>query len=418
MKRIYQTLIALITMSFVLISCNDDKPFSVAGPNDNPAILAPTFPDRVNGELPTVATINRDANFSMKLVVTPADFVDVEWFLDGVKVASGKEIDMPLLAGVYEMKVVVTTTLGKSTSRQGMIRVNPLDNDPKVVKQNFEHIIAPGNQAILHGLNLSQIKGLKIGKSVISNLTYTSDDNGEHITYNVPADATEGNQRLVIVGNDDVEYGGNMVIVSSSALITAGADRATANAACTFTGINLDKIASIDFGGTTITNFNTKSFNKLQFTCPSLSDGEYNFTGKMTDGKEVTFYVADKIVKSTKVIVSSEQTLWSGHHYVSWELPDGNPNKTFNLIEQSKFASLKAGAVMSIHYSIEPSATYHQIRTTSARWTDLPGTGAIDVPSNGILQVTLTQAVLDMIRDQDGFLCVGHGYFVDLVTIK
>ena len=73
---------------------------------------------------------------------------------------------------------------------------------------------------------------------------------------------------------------------------------------------------------------------------------------------------------------------------------------------------------MSVHYSIEPSATYHQIRTTSGWWNDLPGTGVVDVSTAGVLNVTLTQAVLDMIKDQSGFLCVGHGYFVDLITVK
>lgn len=405
-------------MSVMLISCSDDKPFSVAGPNDEPHILAPTFPDRNNGELPTVATINRDANFKMELTVTPADYIDVEWYLDGKKVASGKKIDMPLLAGVYHMKVVATTTQGKFTSREGMVHVNSLAEDPWATTVDFERIIAPGTQAFLYGTNFNLVKSMKIGESAVSTMTIVPDNNGAYISYLVPTGVADGKQRIVLTGTDGVEYGGEMVTVSSSALITSGADRAIANSACVMTGINLDKVASLDFGGTAITQFSVKTATKLQFTCPSLTDGEYALTGKMTDGKEVAFFKDKAVVKNTKVIVSSEQTLWSGHHYASWDLPDGNPNKTFNLIGQSVFASLKPGAVMSIHYSIEPTATYHQIRTTSGWWTDLPGTGTVDVSANGVLNVILTQAVLDMIKEQAGFLCVGHGYFVDLVTVK
>jgi hypothetical protein len=418
MKLIYKTLIALFSMSVMLISCNDEKPFSVAGPNDEPHILAPTFPDRNNGDLPTVTTINRDANFSMELTVTPADFVEVDWYLDGSKAASGKKINMPLLAGVYEMKVVVTTTAGKTTSREGIVRVNALDTDPWATKVSFERFIAPGSQAVLYGKNLDQVKGLKIGKSTVTNMAIVPDNGGAYISYTVPADVAEGKQRVVLIGSDNVEYGGDMVTVSASALVTTGADRATANATCTMTGINLDKVASLDFGGTAVSSFSVKTAGRLEFTCPSLADGEYTLTGKMTDGKEVTFFANKVVTNNTKIVISSEQTLWTGHHYVSWDFPDGNPNKTFNLIGQNVFASIKPGAVMSIHYSIESSATYHQIRTTSGWWGDLPGTGTVDVSAAGTLNVTLTQAVLDMIKDQSGFLCVGHGYYVDLVTIK
>ena len=405
-------------MSVMLSSCNDEQPFSVAGQDDEPHILAPTFPDRVNGELPTVATINRDANFTMELTVTPSDFVEVDWYLDGNKVASGKKIDMPLLAGVYDMKVVVTTTAGKTTSREGIVRVNPLDADPSTTKVSFEGFVAPGAQAVLYGKNLDLVKGLKIGNIAVATMTVVPDNGGAYISYTVPAEVPEGKQRVVLIGTDNVEYGGDVVTVSSAALVTTGADRATANATCVMTGINLDKVASLDFGGTAVTNFAVKTAGRLEFTCPSLNDGEYTLTGKMTDGKDVTFFANKVVGSSTKIVISSEQTLWSGHHYVSWDFPDGNPNKTFNLIGQSVFASIKPGAVMSVHYSIEPSATYHQIRTTSGWWTDLPGTGVVDVSTAGVLNVTLTQAVLDMIKDQSGFLCVGHGYFVDLITVK
>ena len=83
-------------------------------------------PDRNNGNLPVVANISRESNFSMELTVTPADYVDVVWYIDNREAAAGCAIDQPLLAGTYEMKVVVTTPKGKSTSREGIISVNPL----------------------------------------------------------------------------------------------------------------------------------------------------------------------------------------------------------------------------------------------------------------------------------------------------
>ena len=62
----YRIYIVLLLISVMFMSCSDDKPFSVAGPDDEPRILAPTFPDRNNGELSIISNINRDVDFSME----------------------------------------------------------------------------------------------------------------------------------------------------------------------------------------------------------------------------------------------------------------------------------------------------------------------------------------------------------------
>ena len=37
---------------------------------------------------------------------------------------------------------------------------------------------------------------------------------------------------------------------------------------------------------------------------------------------------------------------------------------------------------------------------------------------NGEYTLVLTQEILNKIQTEDGFLCTGHGYYVDLVTVK
>lgn len=418
MKYFYKTIMTLLPVSLMLASCSNDEPFSTAGPDDEPHILAPTFPDRNNGQLPVVANINRDANFAMELTVTPADYVDVAWYIDGEQAATGKAIDMPLLAGTYEMKVVVTTTQGKSTSREGLINVNPLDGDPWSSSVSFERIVAPGQRAVLYGSNLASVKSIVIGNSEQIPVTYSAEDGNEMLSYTMPANAVAGTFRLELIDAEGVNYGADKVTVSASALITSGADRITAGATTTITGINLDKVASITIGDIEITEIIEKTPTSLSFTAPSLEDGEYTMSGVMTDGNEVQFYKNGQVESSASVVISSQQTLWSGHHYVSWDMPDDSPNKTFNLIGMDVFADIKPGAVMSIHYSIEPTAEYHQLRTTTVWWNDLPGTGTIEFSTDGVAEITLTKEALDMIQEQAGFICVGHGYYVDLVTLR
>lgn len=418
MKKIYHILLIMLAMSFVLIACTEETPFSTATENDDPRILDPLFPDRVNGELPVVSNISSDANFSMTLTVTPADYTTVTWFIDGEEIQTGKEIDLALKAGTYHLKVTATTSIGKSTYREGLIQVNPLADDPWATEIGFERIITTGAKAQLYGNNLDKVNSIVIGGKTATDIAYTENGENSYIEYTVPEGLADGTYRIILVDNGGNEYGGNKVTVTSDALITAGSERTTANSEWVMTGINLNQIESFTFGGQTVSSFIRQSETEIAFTCPSLEDGEYTLTGRTTSGKEVMFYTTAGNITEQTVVVSSERVLWEGHHYVSWDLPDDNPNKTFNLIGKDVFASIKAGAVLSIYYSVNSADEYHQLRTTTGWWNDLPGTAVIEFQEDGVKQVQLTQEVLDKIQTEDGFLCIGHGYYVDRISVQ
>lgn len=418
MKKIYHILLIMLAMSFGLIACTEETPFSTATENDDPRILDPLFPDRVNGELPVVSNISRDANFSMTLTVTPADYTTVTWFIDGEEIQTGKEIDLALKAGTYHLKVTATTSIGKSTYREGLIQVNPLADDPWATEIGFERIITTGAKAQLYGNNLDKVNSIVIGGKTATDIAYTENGENSYIEYTVPEGLADGTYRIILVDNGSNEYGGNKVTVTSDALITAGSERTTANSEWVMTGINLNQIESFTFGGQTVSSFIRQSETEIAFTCPSLEDGEYTLTGRTTSGKEVMFYTTAGNITEQTVVVSSERVLWEGHHYVSWDLPDDNPNKTFNLIGKDVFASIKAGAVLSIYYSVNSADEYHQLRTTTGWWNDLPGTAVIEFQEDGVKQVQLTQEVLDKIQTEDGFLCIGHGYYVDRISVQ
>ena len=418
MKKIYHILLIMLAMSFGLIACTEETPFSTATENDDPRILDPLFPDRVNGELPVVSNISRDANFSMTLTVTPADYTTVTWFIDGEEIQTGKEIDLALKAGTYHLKVTATTSIGKSTYREGLIQVNPLADDPWATEISFERIITTGAKAQLYGNNLDKVNSIVIGGKTTADIAYTENGENSYIEYTVPEGLADGTYRIILVDNGGNEYGGNKVTVTSDALITAGSERTTANSEWVMTGINLNQIESFTFGGQTVSSFIRQSETEIAITCPSLEDGEYTLTGRTTSGKEVMFYTTAGNITEQTVVVSSERVLWEGHHYVSWDLPDDNPNKTFNLIGKDVFASIKAGAVLSIYYSANSADEYHQLRTTTGWWNDLPGTAVIEFQEDGVKQVQLTQEVLDKIQKEDGFLCIGHGYYVDRISVQ
>ena len=406
--------LALAVTAFA--ACTEKETFSTASGDDYPRIIDPVFPDWTDGVKPVVANISRDADFSMTLTVTPADYCTVRWYLDGEIVGEGKEIELGLMAGTYDFKVEVSTEAGYSTSREGLVQVNPLDGDPWADEVSYERIAAPGAAAVLYGENLDKVTRIVIGDRTVTEIDY--DDAGKCISYTVPAEVEDGTYRLILVDASGNEFGGDRLLVTSKPLVTAGADRISKSKEWTMTGVNLDKIASITLGDKTVTEFTKQTPTEIVLECPDIEIGEYTLSGKASDGSAVLFHTESGNMTEISTTLTSATTLWEGHHYVSWDLADTDPNKTFNLIGKEVFASINAGTTLSIHYSLASDATYHKIATATGWWTYLPGTAEADLTADGVFTVTLTQEALDMIQTEDGFICVGHGYYVDRVTVE
>lgn len=305
---------------------------------------------------------------------------------------------------------------GKKTSREGLVVVNPLADDPQSKEVAFERMVSPGKTARLYGSNLQKVTAILLGGSTITAPTYVESADGDYLEYTVPTDVNEGNYRIVLQDADGNEYGADMVKVTNASLIISGANRATANVDWTISGINLENIASLTIGGQTVSQFSNQSSTEITLTCPNLSDGSYTLTGKTRSGEAVQFLNDNATTTEQTVTVSTEITLWSGHHYVSWDKPDGDPNKTFGLIPMDMFADITAGSILKVVYSIEPTAEYHKMQLATGYWTGLAG--EMEFTENGEYTLILTQDMLNKIQAEAGFLCVGHGYYVDLVTIK
>lgn len=280
MKKIYFMLLAMLAIGFTFTACSEDEPFSTATADDEPRILDPTFPDRTDGNLPVIATIGRDANLTITLTVTPADYTTVSWEIDGYEVEEGTTLDIHLKAGTYRLKVTASTTAGKSTYREGIVQVNPLDEDPWSTEVEFERIIAPGTTARLYGNNLDKVKSIVIGGKTITDIVYTGAEDEGYIEYNVPADLPDGEHRVILVDAGGNGYGGNTVLAAKGALIISGFDRTNANSEWVMIGINLDHITSLTIDGQNISDFTRQTATAISLICPELADGEYMLTGK------------------------------------------------------------------------------------------------------------------------------------------
>ncbi len=414
MKKTYHILTAALLAALTLTACSDEQPFSTASATDAPVILSPIFPDRQNGNLAEFANIERDDSLQMQVTVTPADYTTVTYLIDGEQVAQGTRLAYMLPAGTYTLKIVATTTAQLSTYREGTVIVRPLEGDPYSAAEGIERIVSPGHAAVLLGTHLDQVLSLTIDAQTVP---CSYDTESRQLTYTVPATLHDGQYRVLLNAADGNSYGANTITVSSLPLVTTMGVRSGAGATCTLEGINLDRVAELTIGDQRVTTFTGQQASTLSFVCPSLAPGDYSLSGKFADGTAVRFMTANGMAESTMLTVTEEQTLWQGHHYVSWEKPDGDPNKMFNAL-QATFGQLKAGTTVRIDYAMNAADTYHQMQVMTGWWTLLPGTTKLELSTDGTLELVLTDEQLSLINAQDGFLIGGHGIYIDRISVK
>ena len=407
-SKIWIMLMVLCAAMFMFSGCSKDDPFITASENDIPRILDPTFPDWVNGEPGEFRNITRDVNLNEKVVVTPMEYTTVKWYIDDELVAEGLEIDMPLLAGTYILKIVATTTKGLETSRTGKVIVRPLAGDPVPGDLLSERLVVPGQTVTLHGENMNKVTKVIIN-GVAVDATY--DAANDCVVYTVPSSIPDGVYRLVVADASGKQYGGGWITVSSAPIVNGAAFIGKANAELTIEGQNLDKMGGITIGGKAATIV-SKNATELVFKVPELQPGDYDMTATDASGKAVKFIDGANLVETALFTVTSETTLWEG----AWEVDWGNP---FNALQSTIPSVVHAGTILRVYVSGNGQGT-----VTTAWWNNIltgkgdPEREDIMISGEMVLEYVLTDYSMELMNQQDGVLIVGSGYTIHKVTIE
>lgn len=326
--KVLKAMMMLLAVGFALAgtstlsSCSsDDEPYFTVSEDDNPRILNTDLAD---------SKIDRKTNYKLEIKVTPVHYTTVTWLLDGTQIYEGTTIDQTLPVGNHELKIVATTTKGKSTSRTLKVTVTPAADDPALGTNASELWVAPGAETTIHNCkNLGTVTKVMVGGKKVA---FEILEEGTAMKLTAPADLENGDYAITLVDGDGVEFPGGTIKVTSEPK-------------------------------------------------PSM-----------------------------------ENTLWEGHHYVSWDLGDGDPNKSFNKITKDQVAKWKEGQTLRVYCSMKDDDAYHQIKLATAWWNDL--TSPYEFGEGNVVKFELTQDALDKMAAEEGFICVGHGYYVDKVTIE
>ena len=209
--KVLKAMMMLLAVGFALAgtstlsSCSsDDDPYFTVSEDDAPRILNTDLAD---------SKIDRKTNYKLEIKVTPVHYTTVTWLLDGTQIAEGNTIDQTLPIGNHELKIVATTTKGKSTSRTLNVTVTPAADDPALGTNAVELWVAPGAETTIHNCkNLGTVTKVMVGGKEVA---FEVLEEGTALKLTAPADLENGDYAITLVDGDGVEFPGGTIKVTS-----------------------------------------------------------------------------------------------------------------------------------------------------------------------------------------------------------
>ena len=200
--KVLKAMMMLLAVSFALVgtstlsSCSsDDDPFFTVSEDDNPRILNTDLADR---------KLDRKTKLNLEIKVTPVHYTTVTWLLDGTQIAEGNTIDQTLPVGNHELKIVATTTKGKSTSRTLNVTVTPAADDPALGTNAVELWVAPGAETTIHKCkNLGTVTKVMVGGKEVA---FEVLEEGTALKLTAPTGLENGDYDITLVDGEGNQF--------------------------------------------------------------------------------------------------------------------------------------------------------------------------------------------------------------------
>ena len=200
--NVLKAMMMLFAMSFAfagtatLSSCSsDDDPFFTVSEDDNPRILNTDLADQ---------KLDRKTKLNLEIKVTPVHYTTVTWLLDGNQIAEGTTIDQTLPVGNHELKIVATTTKGKSTSRTLNVTVTPAADDPALGTNASELWVAPGSETTIHNCkNLGTVTKVMVGGKEVA---FEVLEEGTALKLTAPTGLENGDYDITLVDGEGNQF--------------------------------------------------------------------------------------------------------------------------------------------------------------------------------------------------------------------
>ena len=200
--KVLKAMMMLLAVSFALAgtstlsSCSsDDDPFFTVSEDDNPRILNTNLAD---------LKLDRKTKLNLEIKVTPVHYTTVTWLLDGTQIYEGTTIDQTLPLGNHELKIVATTTKGKSTSRTLKVTVTPAADDPALGTNAVELWVAPGAKTTIHKCkNLGTVTKVMVGGKEVA---FEILEEGTALKLTAPTGLENGDYDITLVDGEGNQF--------------------------------------------------------------------------------------------------------------------------------------------------------------------------------------------------------------------
>lgn len=211
--KVLKAMMMLLAVGFALAgtstlsSCSsDDDPYFTVSEDDNPRILNTDLAD---------SKIDRKTNYKLEIKVTPVHYTTVTWLLDGKQIAEGNTIDQTLPVGNHTLKIVATTTKGKSTSRTLNVTVTPAADDPALGTNAVELWVAPGAETTIHKCkNLGTVTKVMVGGKEAA---FEVLEEGTALKLTAPTGLENGDYDITLVDGSGVQFPSGTIKVTTEA---------------------------------------------------------------------------------------------------------------------------------------------------------------------------------------------------------
>ena len=209
--KVLKAMMMLLAVGFALAgtstlsSCSsDDDPYFTVSEDDAPRILNTDLAD---------SKIDRKTNYKLEIRVTPVHYTTVTWLLDGTQIYEGTTIDQTLPIGNHELKIVATTTKGKSTSRTLNVTVTPAADDPALGTNASELWVAPGAETTIHNCkNLGTVTKVMVGGKEVA---FKVLEEGTALKLTAPTGLENGNYDITLVDGEGNQFSGGIIKVTT-----------------------------------------------------------------------------------------------------------------------------------------------------------------------------------------------------------
>ena len=209
--KVLKAMMMLLAVGFALAgtstlsSCSsDDDPYFTVSEDDAPRILNTDLAD---------SKIDRKTNYKLEIKVTPVHYTTVTWLLDGKQIAEGNTIDQTLPVGNHTLKIVATTTKGKSTSRTLNVTVTPAADDPAVGTNAIELWVAPGAETTIHKCkNLGTVDKVMVGGKEVA---FEVLEEGTALKLTAPTGLENGDYDITLVDGEGNQFSGGIIKVTT-----------------------------------------------------------------------------------------------------------------------------------------------------------------------------------------------------------